>query len=279
MASLLPHGALSYDANGAVLVDGRPTSGIANRQKILESVDGMAVNAEKFMAMKKDEGREFIKPYRVVYVYHNQIDAIGDTGQRGQDLQRGAQGDRRAGQPGGQDRQQSERQPRAHHRRSRLSVSGNRAGSDRQEQFADKPAGTVAKKRYLLGKSLPDHPGAYHGSTASHGRRRRRHGVLDSKRAQPLSLRRRLALRAWRGHAAGDRRAGHPVTHVKDKKASKDQDTRHVGVSVLGNNFKITTNRHRFQLIQTEPVGERVKPLTLKWPSMTATSRSPMSKP
>ena len=33
---------------------------------------------------------------------------------------------------------------------------------------------------------------------------------------------------------------------------------------MLGNNFKVTTNRHRFQLIQTEPVGERVKPLTLK---------------
>jgi hypothetical protein len=33
---------------------------------------------------------------------------------------------------------------------------------------------------------------------------------------------------------------------------------------VLGSNFKVTTNRHRFQLIQTEPVGERVKPLTLK---------------
>ena len=33
---------------------------------------------------------------------------------------------------------------------------------------------------------------------------------------------------------------------------------------MLGSNFKVTTNRHRFQLIQTEPVGERVKPVTLK---------------
>ena len=36
----------------------------------------MAVKADVFMAMKKDEGRAFIKPYRVVYVYHNQIDAV-----------------------------------------------------------------------------------------------------------------------------------------------------------------------------------------------------------
>jgi hypothetical protein len=40
--------------------------------------------------------------------------------------------------------------------------------------------------------------------------------------------------------------------------------TRPVGVSVLGSVFKITTNRHRFQLIQNEAVGERVKPVTLK---------------
>ena len=44
---------------------------------------------------------------------------------------------------------------------------------------------------------------------------------------------------------AGDPVAGKAKTQVRT-----------VGVSVLGNNFKVTTNRHRFQLIQTEPVGE-----------------------
>jgi hypothetical protein len=54
------------------------------------------------------------------------------------------------------------------------------------------------------------------------------------------------------------------VQHVKDVGKAAKTRTRAVGVSVLGTNFRITTNRHRFQLIQTEPVGERVKPLTLK---------------
>ena len=53
------------------------------------------------------------------------------------------------------------------------------------------------------------------------------------------------------------------VHQVRDDKAVKTK-TRTVGFSVLGSNFKVTTNRHRFQLIQTEPVGERVKPVTLK---------------
>ncbi|MCU7886136.1 MAG: BREX-1 system phosphatase PglZ type A, partial [Candidatus Thiodiazotropha sp. (ex Lucinoma annulata)] len=55
------------------------------------------------------------------------------------------------------------------------------------------------------------------------------------------------------------------VRHVRESgKAAPKTKTRTVGVSVLGSNFKVTTNRHRFQLIQTEPVGERVKPVTLK---------------
>ena len=54
------------------------------------------------------------------------------------------------------------------------------------------------------------------------------------------------------------------VQHVKETGKAVKTKTRTVGVSVLGSNFKITTNRHRFQLIQTEPVVERVKPVTLK---------------
>jgi hypothetical protein len=54
------------------------------------------------------------------------------------------------------------------------------------------------------------------------------------------------------------------VRHVKEGSKVTKTKARTVGVSVLGSNFKVTTNRHRFQLIQTEPVGERVKPVTLK---------------
>ena len=53
------------------------------------------------------------------------------------------------------------------------------------------------------------------------------------------------------------------VRQLKGKTADKTK-TSTVGVSVLGSNFKVTTNRHRFKLIQTKAVGERVKPVTLK---------------
>ncbi|MGH8056322.1 MAG: BREX-1 system phosphatase PglZ type A, partial [Candidatus Entotheonellia bacterium] len=40
--------------------------------------------------------------------------------------------------------------------------------------------------------------------------------------------------------------------------------TRPVTVHVLGTSHKITAPRYRFELLQMEPVSERIKPLTLK---------------
>ncbi len=57
-----------------------------------------------------------------------------------------------------------------------------------------------------------------------------------------------------------------PVITVLQKKGKHAEmtKTKHVGVSVLGTAFKITTNRYKIRLIQTEAVSERVKPLTIK---------------
>jgi hypothetical protein len=53
------------------------------------------------------------------------------------------------------------------------------------------------------------------------------------------------------------------VRQVKGK-GKADTKTKEVGVQVLGVNHRITTPKYRFQLLQTEPVGERVKGVTLK---------------
>ncbi len=53
------------------------------------------------------------------------------------------------------------------------------------------------------------------------------------------------------------------VRHVRGKSV-EDTKTRPVKVHVLGTSHKITTSRHRFELIQVEPVSERVKGVTLK---------------
>ena len=54
------------------------------------------------------------------------------------------------------------------------------------------------------------------------------------------------------------------VKHLKDKGRREKTRSRHVAVQVLGTTHKITTPRHRFNLLQMEPVGERTRAVTLK---------------
>jgi len=83
MAALLPHQKLSWSENSdTVLVDGISSAGAAARAKILTNNAGVkatAVTAEDFMRMNANtEGREFVKQYQLIYIYHNRIDKVGD---------------------------------------------------------------------------------------------------------------------------------------------------------------------------------------------------------
>ena len=79
MAALLPHSSLKHSADAkTVLADNQPTNSTAFRSKILEGVGGSAIQAEDFKALNAEERRELYKANRVLYVYHNRIDATGD---------------------------------------------------------------------------------------------------------------------------------------------------------------------------------------------------------
>lgn len=80
MAALLPHEHLTIqDGSDAVLVDGVSTQGLEARKKIISnSANGTAINAEDFVRFTTDEGREFVKNQKVVYIFHNLIDKTGD---------------------------------------------------------------------------------------------------------------------------------------------------------------------------------------------------------
>jgi uncharacterized protein (TIGR02687 family) len=266
MAALLPHQTLAYNDSGAIRLDGLPCASLEQRSKVLASVQGVAVRAEDLMAMKKDEGRAFVKPYRVVYIYHDQVDAVGDKAS--------TEGHTFAAVR------------KAIEELSDLvgkvvdSLNGNHVlitadhgflfqetplGETDKSSLAAKPTGTVlAKKRYLLGRNLPEDDKAFRGSTATTAGAagdmefwvpkgaNRFHFVGGSRFVHGGAMPQEIAVPVIR------------VLHVKDAGKAAKTKTRTVGVSVLGSNFKVTTNRHRFQLIQTEPVGERVKPVTLK---------------
>lgn len=83
MAALLPNKNLSLQPESdSVLIDGNSTQGVAARTKILEQFSGVratAINAEEFMKMNSStDGRDYVKQYDLIYIYHNRIDKIGD---------------------------------------------------------------------------------------------------------------------------------------------------------------------------------------------------------
>jgi uncharacterized protein (TIGR02687 family) len=81
MAALLPNDKLVIQADGTVTVDGLSASGTENRGKILaQKLPGAsrALLAADLAAMAHEERRGLFRDNQVVYVYHNQIDAVGD---------------------------------------------------------------------------------------------------------------------------------------------------------------------------------------------------------
>lgn len=82
MAALLPNHTLrvAEDTSASAYVDGMNATGTENRTKILTNAAerAKAIKADKLLALHKDDCRALLREHDVVYVYHNQIDAVGD---------------------------------------------------------------------------------------------------------------------------------------------------------------------------------------------------------
>ena len=71
MAALLPHRTLSWGVNQNLMVDGLNSQGLDARSKILESVNGLAVDGFGLITMKREAARTLVKDKSVVYIYHD----------------------------------------------------------------------------------------------------------------------------------------------------------------------------------------------------------------
>ncbi|CAM3140152.1 BREX-1 system phosphatase PglZ type A [Filibacter tadaridae] len=79
MAALLPHNKIRYEGQD-VFVDGIRATGIANRKKILNrSVEEtFALTYQDFIVRSRSELRQLLVGKKLIYIYHNEIDARGD---------------------------------------------------------------------------------------------------------------------------------------------------------------------------------------------------------
>ena len=82
MAALLPGSNLELiPGSDDVLLHELSTKGTLARQKVLTEnsrVEATVLNAKDLLGMSTDDGRAAVQPYRLIYIYHNVIDAIGD---------------------------------------------------------------------------------------------------------------------------------------------------------------------------------------------------------
>ena len=264
MAALLPHETLGFDDRGEVLADGRSTAGLAGRNRQLESVGGMACQASELIQMKVDEARAFIGEAKVVYIYHNVIEARGDSAAT-EDETFAAVSDCIA-----------ELSDLAKFCINRLSASTVWITADHGFLYQSTPPGETdrsvlemkpeeafrTKKRYVLGRDLGETSQAHHGSVATTANAT---GEVEFWVPRSTSL----------FHFTGGARFVHggampqevmvPLVRVAGLRGEKAEESRvdRVGVQILGSNHKITTPQYRFEIIQTDAVSDRRRPVTV----------------
>lgn len=260
MAAPLPHRTLGHSPDGKiVLADGRPTNGTGPRSKILETVGGTAIQAEDFKALSPDERRELFKNNRVLYIYHDVIDAVGDK-------------------PGTERRvfEAAEQaltelvdlvKKVANANATSIFVTADHGflfqDGALPEQFflSEKPQGDqilVANKRYVLGHGLKEND-AFKAFTP-----------MELQLASELEVQIPKSIHRLR-LAGGGSRFVHggatlqevvvPVLAINKKRKS---DTRLVNVKVLPETDKITTGQLMVKLFQSEPVSDKVQARVLR---------------
>lgn len=260
MAALLPHKTLSYKVGNTVevQVDERTVATLDQRNEHLKSVGGMAIKAEDLLSLGKEKGRELVSDYRLVYVYHDRIDMIGDK----------QASETKTFEASEQTVQElssvlsfiintlngSTVLLTADHgfmyQESALDVADKSA-------LNEKPSGTlIAKKRYLIGKDLGSTTQAWSGNTA-----------ITAGTTNEGSLDFWVPKGASRFHFAGGARFVHgsampqevvvPLLTVRVSEA-EEAKIRSVSISLLGSTNKVVTNTQRFEFIQTDSVTERV---------------------
>jgi uncharacterized protein (TIGR02687 family) len=259
MAALLPHKEISYKPNLGVSVDGMPTASIDNRSAVLASCGGKAVTAGELLEMGKEAGREFVRPHRLIYIYHDRIDSTGD--------------DRKT------ETQTFEAVEGTVGELARLigfvlnSLNGSvvvvtadhgfiyqeapLAEADRNVSDREPEGALRSKKRYLIGRGLAANPKVWAGNTSATAGTAPGDGSVDFW----------LPKGAARFHFVGGARFVHgsampqeivvPVLTIRENEGDKVK-ARPAEFSPIGSANRVVTNKQRFEFIQMEALSDRV---------------------
>jgi uncharacterized protein (TIGR02687 family) len=265
MAALLPHDTLSVKDNGDVLVDGKPASSMHQRAQILAAHEGTAIKADDLMAMSKEQGREFVKPYRIIYIFHDRIDAAGDKAATEGETFHAAR------------RAIDDLQAMVSFIINSLNGTRVVVTADHGFIYHQRPADPIDKsiaapsgagivkthKRFVMAKDIDPLAGVFYGRTAVTAKTDTDMTFITPKGNKRFNF--SGGARFFHGGAMLAEIVV-PVVSITEAKGKKlaETEVRRVGVSLLGTHKKIVSNIPRFKFIQTDPVSERVHPRMLK---------------
>jgi uncharacterized protein (TIGR02687 family) len=267
MAALLPHKQIEISDKGDILVDGKGCASLNQRNDVLSSYKGMAIKAEEFRNLSRDAARELMRDKKIVYVYHNTIDAIGDDAKT-EDKTFAAVRTAVA--------EVCDMTAFAVNNLSAKYVfvtadhgfvyTNRRPDATDRNKVSDSGIDLMKmNKRYAINKDIPMMANVTQGKLSVTS------GVSPEKD---------IAFVIPKGmnlfYFTGGARFFHggmslqevvvPVITVEQVRGKEKEKTREktVGLQVLGQDHRITTGRHRFEILQTEAVSERVKAVTYK---------------
>jgi uncharacterized protein (TIGR02687 family) len=260
MAALLPHTAIGHSGKGDLVdVDGQPSAGTGNRNKILATVQGTAIAAENLLAMTRDEVRELYQQHQVIYVYLNRIDATGDK-----------QGTERQVFEAAEETLRElvdliKRLTNAN--ATNILVTADHGflfqdtGLDDASFLSVTPQGddiVLKRHRFVLGTGLKPDP-AFMTFTSS------QLGLDSNFEVQiPKSIHRLRLSGSGTRYVHGGATLQEIVVPVLAINKKRRSDTRLVNVEILPESDKITTGQLVVKLFQSESISEKVRPRTIR---------------
>ncbi|ALS33268.1 hypothetical protein PTRA_a2151 [Pseudoalteromonas translucida KMM 520] len=266
MGSLLPHQKLTahLGTKPEYKADGMSVHGHENRHKILEKYGGVAFKADEVLNWTNQEGRDKVRDTQVVYIYHDEIDAIGDKqATENQTFE--------AARDAVDEIKQLIGRIINRLNGSRVLITADHGFLFKMTDVTDsdktalksKPAGTTeAKKRYVIGSNLPTDSYYWTGKLANTA------GVdVDGGDDAEFMIPRG----SNRFNFVGGAKFIHggimpqeicvPVLQIRelDTKAQTKHAKQKVNAVPLNNPVKIVSNIDRIKFLQTDPVGEKFK--------------------
>lgn len=267
MASLLPHKTISFkdSPTADIVIDEKPAGSLDQRADILGKYSGTAIKADNLMSMSKDKGREFVKPHRVIYIYHDQIDAIGDKAVSESNTFE-------AVRKAINDLYALVRFIINCLNGTRIIITADHGfiyqektpePIDKSKLETNQKDAVKTHKRFMLGRNLGKSDKAFSGNTRITAKTDTEMEFLLPKGTNRFNF--VGGARYFHGGAMLQEIVIPVITAYEMKgKHLEKSEVRQVGVSLLGSYKKLVTNRPIYKFIQTDAVSDRMKPIMLK---------------